>query len=111
MGAPSGEAKHGKDEEPQHTVQIEPFWMGAREVTWDEYEQFAFSYDLKKKKREKHRPAEAIRPGKKSRRRDPAHAAVRRLDVRLRPQRPAGDLHHPPRGHGVLPVALGKDRQ
>ena len=52
MGAPSGEAKHGKDEEPQHTVQIEPFWMGAREVTWDEYEQFAFSYDLKKKKRE-----------------------------------------------------------
>jgi formylglycine-generating enzyme required for sulfatase activity len=52
MGAPAGEAKHGKDEEPQHTVQIEPFWMGAREVTWDEYEQFAFSYDLKKKKRE-----------------------------------------------------------
>jgi formylglycine-generating enzyme required for sulfatase activity len=52
MGAPSGEAKHGKDEEPQHTVQIEPFWMGSKEVTWDEYEQFAFSYDLKKKKRE-----------------------------------------------------------
>ncbi len=52
MGAPSGEAKHGKDEEPQHAVQIEPFWMGAREVTWDEFEQFAFSYDLKKKKRE-----------------------------------------------------------
>ena len=56
MGAPSGEAKHGKDEEPQHTVQIEPFWMGAKEVTWDEYEQFAFSYDLKKKKREERRP-------------------------------------------------------
>ncbi len=35
-----------------HTVQIEPFWMGAKEVTWDEYEQFAFSYDLKKKKRD-----------------------------------------------------------
>ena len=52
MGAPSGEAKHGKDEEPQHTVQIEPFWMGTKEVTWDEYEQFAFSYDLKKKKRD-----------------------------------------------------------
>ncbi len=30
MGAPSGEAKHGKDEEPQHTVQIEPFWMGCQ---------------------------------------------------------------------------------
>jgi formylglycine-generating enzyme required for sulfatase activity len=51
MGAPAGEAKHGKDEEPQRTVQIEPFWMGAKEVTWDEYEQFAFSYDLKQKKR------------------------------------------------------------
>jgi formylglycine-generating enzyme required for sulfatase activity len=52
MGAPAGEAKHAKDEEPQHSVEIAPFWMGAREVTWDEYEQFAFSYDLKKKKRE-----------------------------------------------------------
>ena len=52
MGAPAGEAKHGKDEEPQHSVQIDPFWMGAKEVTWDEYEQFAFSYDLKKKKRD-----------------------------------------------------------
>ena len=52
MGAPSGENKHGKDEEPAHSVQIDPFWMGAKEVTWDEYEQFAFSYDLKKKKRD-----------------------------------------------------------
>jgi formylglycine-generating enzyme required for sulfatase activity len=52
MGAPSGENKHGKDEEPVHTVAIDPFWMGAKEVTWDEYEQFAFSYDLKKKKRD-----------------------------------------------------------
>ena len=32
MGAPAGEAKHGKDEEPQHPVQIEPFWMGARKL-------------------------------------------------------------------------------
>jgi formylglycine-generating enzyme required for sulfatase activity len=52
MGAPPGEAKHGKDEEPRHGVEIAPFWMGAREVTWDEYEQFAFSLDLKKKKRD-----------------------------------------------------------
>jgi formylglycine-generating enzyme required for sulfatase activity len=52
MGSPSGNAKHAKDEAPQHAVQIAPFWMGAREVTWDEYEQFAFSLDLKKKKRE-----------------------------------------------------------
>ena len=52
MGAPRGENKHGKDEEPRHTVVIDPFWMGTKEVTWDEFEQFAFSYDLKKKKRE-----------------------------------------------------------
>jgi formylglycine-generating enzyme required for sulfatase activity len=52
MGSPASEAKRGKDEEPQHAVAIAPFWMGAREVTWDEYEQFAFSLDLKKKKRD-----------------------------------------------------------
>jgi formylglycine-generating enzyme required for sulfatase activity len=52
MGAPGGEVKHAKDEEPQHSVQIDPFWMGTKEVTWDEYEQFAFAYDLKKKKRD-----------------------------------------------------------
>ena len=52
MGSPATEANHAKDEEPQHPVQIAPFWMGAREVTWDEYEQFAFSLDLKKKKRD-----------------------------------------------------------
>jgi formylglycine-generating enzyme required for sulfatase activity len=34
--------------------------MGSKEVTWDEYEQFAFSLDLKKKKRE------AVDPTKQS---------------------------------------------
>src|SRR5262249_1956437 len=52
MGSPSSEAKRNKDEDPQHTVQIATFWMGTKEVTWDEYEQFAFSLDIKKKKRE-----------------------------------------------------------
>src|SRR5581483_11557007 len=33
-------------------VQIAPFWMGKLEVTWEEYDQFAFSLDLKKKARE-----------------------------------------------------------
>ncbi len=28
------------DEGPQHEVEIEPFWMGKCEVTWDEYELF-----------------------------------------------------------------------
>jgi formylglycine-generating enzyme required for sulfatase activity len=31
-------------------VQIAPFWMGKFEVTWDEYDQFAFQLDIKKKK-------------------------------------------------------------
>jgi formylglycine-generating enzyme required for sulfatase activity len=52
MGSPPGEDKRGEDEGPQHTVQIAPFWMGKLEVTWEEYDQFGFSLDLKKKQRE-----------------------------------------------------------
>jgi formylglycine-generating enzyme required for sulfatase activity len=53
MGSPASEEKRGDDEGPQHPVQIAPFWMGKCEVTWEEYDQFAFSLDLKKKAREK----------------------------------------------------------
>ena len=52
MGSPPGEAKRNPDEGPQHPVKIPPFWMGKCEVTWDEFDQFAFSMDIKKKKRE-----------------------------------------------------------
>jgi formylglycine-generating enzyme required for sulfatase activity len=52
MGSPADEEKRNEDEGPQHTVKIAPFWMGKHEVTWDEYDQFAFSLDLKKKKRD-----------------------------------------------------------
>jgi formylglycine-generating enzyme required for sulfatase activity len=52
MGSPSGEPKRNADEGPQHEVKIPPFWMGKHEVTWDEFDQFAFSMDLKKKQRE-----------------------------------------------------------
>ena len=52
MGSPAEEAKRSDDEGPQHPVKIAPFWMGKYEVTWDEYDQFAFSLDLKKKKRD-----------------------------------------------------------
>ncbi len=57
MGSPETEAKRGKDEGPQHPVKISAFWMGSKEVTWDEFEHFAFSLDLKKKKRENVDPA------------------------------------------------------
>jgi formylglycine-generating enzyme required for sulfatase activity len=53
MGSPSREEKRGQDEGPQYPVQIAPFWMGKCEVTWEEYDLFAFSLDLKKKAREK----------------------------------------------------------
>jgi formylglycine-generating enzyme required for sulfatase activity len=60
MGSPAGEANRGQDEGPQHAVQIAPFWMGAKEVTWDEYELFAFALDLKKKK------SDGVDPAKQS---------------------------------------------
>ncbi len=52
MGSPDDEAKRGDDEGPRHPVQIAPFWMGKYEVTWEEYDNFAFSLDLKRKARE-----------------------------------------------------------
>jgi formylglycine-generating enzyme required for sulfatase activity len=50
MGSPDSEAGRNEDEGPQHEVEIRPFWMGRCEVTWDEYDLFAFSMDIKKKK-------------------------------------------------------------
>jgi formylglycine-generating enzyme required for sulfatase activity len=51
IGSPSGEDKRSDDEGPTRAVQIAPFWMGKHEVTWDEFDQFAFSLDIAKKKR------------------------------------------------------------
>ncbi len=49
LGSPESEAGRNADEGPQRDTQIQPFWMGAMEVTWDEYDIFAFSQDLPKK--------------------------------------------------------------
>ena len=43
MGTPPGEAGRKPDEGPAHAVRIEPFWMSAHEVTWDEYRLFMFA--------------------------------------------------------------------
>jgi formylglycine-generating enzyme required for sulfatase activity len=48
MGTPADESKRSADEGPQHEVRIPPFWMEKFETTWDEYDVFAFSQDLKK---------------------------------------------------------------
>jgi formylglycine-generating enzyme required for sulfatase activity len=52
MGSPAGEEKRKPDEGPTFTVQIAPFWMGKCEVTWDEFDEYAFSKDIKRKQRE-----------------------------------------------------------
>jgi formylglycine-generating enzyme required for sulfatase activity len=49
MGSPDGEASHNADEGPQHEVSIPAFWMGTMEVTWDEYDLFAFAKEIEKK--------------------------------------------------------------
>ena len=50
LGSPASEEKRGEDEGPQVKVEIAPFWMGKCEVTWEEFDQFAFQLDIKKKK-------------------------------------------------------------
>jgi formylglycine-generating enzyme required for sulfatase activity len=43
MGSPASEPGRAPDEGPPHAVQIRPFWISKFEVTWDEYDQFAFN--------------------------------------------------------------------
>jgi formylglycine-generating enzyme required for sulfatase activity len=40
LGSPASEANRGDDEGPQVKAKIKPFWMGEKEVTWDEYQPF-----------------------------------------------------------------------
>lgn len=42
MGSPNSDPQHRKDEQPQHEVSVNGFWMQAHEVTWDEYRLFMF---------------------------------------------------------------------
>ncbi|HET9531003.1 MAG TPA: SUMF1/EgtB/PvdO family nonheme iron enzyme, partial [Blastocatellia bacterium] len=42
MGSPPEEPGRSADEGPQRRITIRPFWMGKLEVTWDEYDAFAF---------------------------------------------------------------------
>ena len=49
MGSPDSEAGRNPDEGPQHSMKIAPFWMGKCEVTWDEYDVWSFSLDVKRR--------------------------------------------------------------
>jgi len=50
IGSPDDEPDRLEDEGPQRRVKIEPFWMGRHEVTWDEYDIWSFSLDIKRRK-------------------------------------------------------------
>ena len=41
MGSPSSEAGRNDDEGPAHQVTLKAFYIGTKEVTWDEYDEFA----------------------------------------------------------------------
>ena len=43
MGSSATGPRAQKDEQPQHKVRLDAFWMQAHEVTWDEYRLFMFS--------------------------------------------------------------------
>ena len=43
MGSPATDPRAKKDEQPQHPVRVDAFWMQAHEVTWDEYRLFMFA--------------------------------------------------------------------
>ncbi len=51
MGSPESEPGRDKDEGPQHKVTLPPFYMAAKEVTWDEYDEFGFKLDLQRKRK------------------------------------------------------------
>jgi len=52
MGSPEDEPDRSPDEGPQHPVKVGAYWMGVHEVTWEEYDEFAFAFDLRRKERE-----------------------------------------------------------
>jgi len=45
LGSPASEAGRSPDEGPQVKVELPAFWIGQREVTWNEYEIFMFASD------------------------------------------------------------------
>lgn len=47
MGSPESELGRSEDEGPQVEVQIDPFWMGKYEVTWDQYDVWGERTDIR----------------------------------------------------------------
>jgi formylglycine-generating enzyme required for sulfatase activity len=59
MGSPDTEKGRARNEGPAHDVELRPFWIGRTEVTWDEYDLFAFGTDLEAPSSTQPRPAPA----------------------------------------------------
>jgi formylglycine-generating enzyme required for sulfatase activity len=51
MGSPDAEQGRNSDEGPQRQVTVKSFYIGTKEVTWNEYDEFAFSLDLQRKRK------------------------------------------------------------
>ena len=61
MGSPATEKDRKPDEGPQHPVKISPFWMGAFEITWDQYLLFMYPDDERKLRETRKTDADANR--------------------------------------------------
>jgi formylglycine-generating enzyme required for sulfatase activity len=50
MGSPANEPGRQGTEGPQREVEVDAFWMGKHEVTWDEYELWCLDLDILRRK-------------------------------------------------------------
>jgi formylglycine-generating enzyme required for sulfatase activity len=90
MGSPPSEANRKDDEGPQHEVELDPFWMGKKEVTWDEYEIFSLLIDCQK------RQAESLKPTPQD----------KLADALARPTGPYGDITFGMGQHGYPAIMM-----
>ena len=84
-----------------HKVQLDAFWMQAHEVTWDEYRLFMFA----------NQAGEIAHKDELVDARQPAHAALRRDELRHGHQRLPGHQHDAARRQQVRRVAERQDRR
>ncbi len=101
-GQPRDEEGRKQDEGPQVEVQVEPFWMGKHEVTWDEYEIWSFNLDIQRRSITRR---QADGAGQAGRCRHAAHGPVHRYDLRHGQGGLSGHLHDATGGQEVLRVA------
>lgn len=90
MGSPDDEEGRNADEGPVHEVEIEPFWMGKHETTWDEFETFSFTLDIQ---------------GRQLAKSEPNELEVK-ADVVMRPTKPYTDMTFGMGQHGFPVICM-----